>query len=85
MANSIKTLDELKKELQSKFKKKGVLTQDDVDKELSIYDLNDSEASDFFDSLLGMGVKLSDEVIIEEDVDLTDNPQIGRASCRERV
>ncbi len=73
MANSIKTLDELKKELQSKFKKKGVLTQDDVDKELSIYDLNDSEATEFIDSLLGMGVKLSDEVVIEEDVDLTDN------------
>ena len=72
MAN-IKTLDELKKELQSKFKKKGVLTQDDVDKELSIYDLNDSEATEFIDSLLGMGVKLSDEVVIEEDVDLTDN------------
>lgn len=73
MANSIKTLDELKKELQNKFKKKGVLTQDDVDKELSIYDLNDSEATEFIDSLLGMGVKLSDEVVIEEDVDLTDN------------
>ena len=72
MAN-IKTLDELKKELQNKFKKKGVLTQDDVDKELSIYDLNDSEATEFIDSLLGMGVKLSDEVVIEEDVDLTDN------------
>ena len=73
MANSIKTLDELKKELQNMFKKKGVLTQDDVDKELSIYDLNDSEATEFIDSLLGMGVKLSDEVVIEEDVDLTEN------------
>ncbi|MHB8096211.1 MAG: RNA polymerase sigma factor RpoD [Erysipelotrichaceae bacterium] len=76
MANSIKTLDELKKELLNKFKKKGVLTQDDVDKELSIYDLNDEEGTEFIESLLSMGVKLSDEVLIEEDVDLNDNPLV---------
>jgi len=76
MANSIKTLDELKKELLNKFKKKGVLTQDDVDKELSIYDLNDEEGTEFIESLLTMGVKLSDEVIIEDDVDLNDNPLV---------
>lgn len=76
MANSIKTLDELKKELLNKFKKKGVLTQDDVDKELSIYDLNDEEGTEFIESLLLMGVKLSDEVIIEDDVDLNDNPLV---------
>lgn len=76
MANSIKTLDELKKELLNKFKKKGVLTQDDVDKELSIYDLNDEEGTEFIESLLSMGVKLSDEVLIEDDVDLNDNPLV---------
>ncbi len=76
MANSIKTLDELKKELHNKYKKKGVLTQDDVDKELSIYDLNDEEGTEFIESLLSMGVKLSDEVLIEDDVDLNDNPLV---------
>ena len=76
MANSIKTLDELKKELHNKYKKKGVLTQDDIDKELSIYDLNDEEGTEFIESLLSMGVKLSDEVLIEDDVDLNDNPLV---------
>jgi len=76
MANSVKSLDELKASLIQSFKKKGLITQEDVSKELSIYDLSDEESSEFLDGLLSAGVTLSEEVLIEEDVELNDNPLV---------
>lgn len=76
MANSVKSIDELKASLIQSFKKKGVLTQEDVAKELSIYDLSDEESSEFLDGLLSGGVTLTEEVLIEEDVEMNDNPLV---------
>lgn len=76
MANTVKSLDELKTSLIQTFKKKGLLTQDEVYKELSIYDLNDEQSAEFLDNLLSSGVVLTEEVTIEEDVDMNDNPLV---------
>lgn len=73
MASKVKTLDELKTSFVKSFKKKKKLTQDEVDKALSIYDLSDEEAQDFIDGLLGAGVVLSEDV---EEEELEDNPLI---------
>lgn len=76
MAKEVKSLDELKTGLIQTFKKKGILTQDEVDKALSIYDLSDEESSDFLDGLLEAGVKLKEEAIEDEELDLSDNPLV---------
>ena len=69
MANKVKTLDELKASFVKTFKKKGTLTQEEVFKALSIYDLNDEESNDFMDGLLSSGVKLSEDIedTLDED------------------
>lgn len=74
MSNKVKTLDELKASLVKTYKKKNVLTQDEVDKALSIYDLSDEEANDFIDGLLSAGVSLTEE--IEEEENIEDDPLI---------
>lgn len=76
MANPVKSLDELKTILIQTFKKKGILTQDEVYKELQIYELSDEDSSEFLDGLLSSGVTLTEEAIIEEDVDINDNPLV---------
>ena len=73
MASKVKTLDELKQSFVKTFKKKKKLTQDEVDKALSIYDLSDEDAQDFIDGLLSAGVVLSEEV---EEEDIEDNPLV---------
>lgn len=75
MVKTIKTLQELKNDLIAKFKKEGSLTQDEVDKQLSIYDLSDSDSQEFIDDLLTNGVKLSDDVELDES-DINDNPLV---------
>jgi RNA polymerase sigma factor RpoD-like protein len=75
MTKAIKTLQELKSELIAKHKKEGSLTQDELDKALSIYDLSDSDAQEFIDDLLSNGVSLSDDVELNEN-DMNDNPLV---------
>jgi RNA polymerase sigma factor RpoD-like protein len=77
MPKTIKTLDELKNDLIAKFKKEGNLSQDEIDKQLSIYDLSDNDAQEFIDDLLGQGVKLADEDDMDVDEnELNDNPLV---------
>ncbi len=73
MASKVKTLEELKASFVKTYKKKKKLTQDEVDKALSIYDLSDEDAQEFIDGLLSAGVKLTEDI---DDDDMEDTPLV---------
>jgi RNA polymerase primary sigma factor len=70
MSQKFSTLDELRNHLVDTYKTKGVVTNEQVTAELEEFNLGDDDNSAFLDSLIKVGVVLSEDVDIVADKDL---------------